>query len=105
MVDLVDQSALLLTKYLEAQLRGRKTLPLGRTPRRSSGGRKGGSRDDPIDEELGGDCKRVLVGGGRDLGGARGTQHLMGSCTRMANGVRVFALWVFRAISRFETAY
>jgi hypothetical protein len=82
-------------KNLEARLRGRKTLPLGRTPRRSSGGRKGGSRDAPNDEELGGDRRRGLVGVGREPGGAPGAQHLMGSRPRMVHEpATCFALWM-----------
>jgi hypothetical protein len=82
-------------KDLEARARGRKMLPLGTTPRRSIGGWKGGSRDAPNDEELGGVHRRGLVGVGRGPSGAPGAQHLMGSRPRMAHEpATYFALWM-----------
>ncbi len=52
-------------------------------------------RDDPINEELGGDG-HGLGSVGRDPGGAPGAQHLMGSRPRMVHEpVTVFALWVY----------
>src|SRR5687767_11755639 len=80
-------------KDLQARLRGSKTLSLSRTPRRRSGGRKGGSRDAHTDDELGGDRTPGL--GGRGPGGASGTQPLMGSRPRMVpEPATDFALWM-----------
>ena len=60
--------------------------------------------DDPINEELGADRIRGLVSV-RDLGGAPGTQCLMGSHVRMVDDASYVALCLWsgpRWLSRFE---